>query len=147
MTRQQDQVVKQSIPGLPSPVISPLIQLSWSLRPLGFPHEQPIGHSASATHTCCRLSCGWPRTSTTSSSSASSLGSGAGPEFAASAITMAFPRAVASANMLCAITSGYCFSVWSVPLGAEVSPSVGLVLGALVLGLALTSTSCSGTVV
>ena len=38
LTRYQDQVVKQNIPGLPSPDVLPLIQLSWSLRPLGFPH-------------------------------------------------------------------------------------------------------------
>ena len=43
-------MVKQNIPGLPSPDVSPLIQLSWSLRPLGFPHAQPIGRSASVTH-------------------------------------------------------------------------------------------------
>ena len=85
-------------------------------------------------------------TSSTSSSSASCLGSGGCLEFVVSATTMAFPRAVASASVLYA-TSDCCSSAWSDPLGAEVSPSVGLVLGALVLGSALFSTSYSGTVV
>ena len=85
------------------------------------------------TYTCCRLSWGWPRISSTSSSLASCLGGGAGLEFVVSATTMAFPRAAASVSVLYA-TSGCCSSAWSSSLGAKVSTSAGLVLekGALV---------------
>ena len=71
---------------------------------------------------------------------------GAGLEFVVSTTTMAFPRAVASASVLFA-TSGCCSSAWSGPLGIGVSSSAGVVLGALVLGSALSSTSYSGTIV
>jgi len=54
-------VVKLSLPGPPSPVVSPLVQLSWSLRPLGFPHEPPIEieHRAVAETTAIRQSRPW----------------------------------------------------------------------------------------
>ena len=43
-------MVKPNIPGLPSPDVLPLVQLSGSLRPLGFPRAKPTGRFASATH-------------------------------------------------------------------------------------------------
>ena len=79
-----------------------------------------------------------------SSSSTSCSGGGARPEIVVSATTMAFPRAVASASVFCA-NSGCCSSARSGSLGAKVSASAGLVLGAFVLCSAVFSTSCSGT--